>query len=208
MARSSRRQASRRRQAEERAPLPGWVWGAAGLAVGLFAAAVVYLQTQRDAPTTTTTVAAPQIQQQPLQQPLQQPRPAAPAPAQKPVEEAPRPRFDFYTLLPELEVVVPEPQVQPRTAPGGPPPPPTPVQQPGRYLLQAGSFRAQQEADRLRASLALMGVEARIQQVSVNGDTWHRVQVGPFTDLDNLNRMRERLHANQVQTIMVRVPDA
>ncbi|MCG5513822.1 SPOR domain-containing protein [Ectothiorhodospira shaposhnikovii] len=206
MARGSRRQASRRRQAEERPPLPGWVWGVAGLAVGLFAAAVVYLQTQRDAPTTTTTVAAPQIQQQPVQQP--QPARPAQAPAQKPAEEAPRPRFDFYTLLPELEVVVPEPQVQPRTAPGGPPPPPTPVQQPGRYLLQAGSFRSHQEADRLRASLALMGVEARIQPVTVNGDTWHRVQVGPFTELDNLNRMRERLHANQVQTIMVRVPDA
>ncbi|SEP95502.1 Sporulation related domain-containing protein [Ectothiorhodospira magna] len=188
MAAKPRRQASRTRPVEEESPpLPSWIWGASGLGIGLFIALVVYLQTQQSAP-----------EESPVATPAQEASDSGPA----------RPRFDFYTLLPELEVVVPEPQIQPRTAPGGPPPPPAPVQQPGRYLLQAGSFRAQQEADRLRASLAMMGVEARIQPVTVNGDTWHRVQVGPFTDLDNLNRMRERLHANQVQTIMVRVPDA
>ncbi|AHK79301.1 sporulation protein [Ectothiorhodospira haloalkaliphila] len=188
MARTTRRQASRRKPPpQESTPLPGWVWGVAGLSIGLFAALLIYLETQRSSDDV------------PPQARVEQAPPAAP-------QTESRHRFEFYTLLPELEVVVPEPRVDPPSAPGGQPPPPSRVEEPGEYILQAGSFRGSQDADRMRASLAMLGVEASIRQVEVNNDTWHRVQVGPFSDLDQLNRIRDRLHDNQIQTMMMRKP--
>ncbi len=68
-----------------------------------------------------------------------------------------------------------------------------PVQQPGRYLLQAGSFSTPAEADRLQATLALRGIESRVQQATVDGNAFYRVQIGPIDELDALNRTRRQL---------------
>ncbi|WP_018954803.1 SPOR domain-containing protein [Thioalkalivibrio sulfidiphilus] len=181
--------------------VPGWVWGVAGLTVGLFAAFLVYLDGRDSAPAEPRVVATP-----------------APAPAPRETRDVrrpqaeeipapPRPRFDFYTMLPELEVVVPEPETRP-SRPGEPAPAPQRVEEPGVYMLQAGSFRQFQEADRMKASLALLGVQADIQRVQVNSDTWHRVRVGPFRDTAELNKVRERLHANQIQTLLMKLPES
>ena len=75
-----------------------------------------------------------------------------------------------------------------------------PAEQPGQYLLQAGSFKQYQEADRMKASLALLGVQANIQKVKVNNDTWHRVRIGPYTNLAELNDVRARLKKNDVDS--------
>jgi cell division protein FtsN len=177
---------------------PGWAWGITGLAVGLFAAFLVYLDGRQATAPEARVASAPAPAQRDTRDVRRQSAEEVPA--------APRPRFDFYTMLPELEVVVPEPETLPRRA-GEPAPAPRKVEEPGTYMLQAGSFRQFQEADRMKASLALLGIQADIQRVQVNSDTWHRVHVGPFRDTAELNKVRERLHANQIQTLLMRLPE-
>ncbi|MFN2348354.1 MAG: SPOR domain-containing protein [Thioalkalivibrio sp.] len=179
--------------------LPGWVWGVAGLTIGLFAALLIYLDGREGAPSEARVISAPAPAQREARDVRRQQAEEVPAP--------PKPRFDFYTMLPELEVVVPEPETRP-SRPGEPAPAPKQVEEPGIYMLQAGSFRQYQEADRMKASLALLGVQADIQKVQVNSDTWHRVRVGPFRDTAELNKVRERLHGNQIQTLLMKLPES
>jgi len=72
-------------------------------------------------------------------------------------------------------------------------------------VLQVGSFRKLNEADSLKANLALLGVEANIETVKVNKDTWHRVRVGPYTNLAELNRTRRQLRQNDIDSLLMRV---
>ncbi len=74
-----------------------------------------------------------------------------------------------------------------------------------RYLLQAGSFRQQQDADALRANLALLGIDARIERVELpGGETWHRVRIGPFASLSGVNEVRARMASQQIDSILLR----
>jgi cell division protein FtsN len=82
-----------------------------------------------------------------------------------------------------------------------------PVQQPGTYVLQAGSFAALTDADRRRAELALLGIESRVQRVSIDERTYHRVRVGPMDDLDKLNLVREQLRQAQIDVLRIRLGD-
>ncbi len=127
--------------------------------------------------------------------------------------EAPRPRFDFYTILPEMEVVIPEePTVDaPSPRPVAPSLPPSPPTTPGAqvpasgYVLQAGSFRSASDADTLKAQLALLGYEASVQRVTINQDTYHRVRVGPFASRERADAARAQLAGNAVSTILLRL---
>jgi cell division protein FtsN len=112
-------------------------------------------------------------------------------------------RFDFYDMLPKFEVVVPEKKEKGVGPEGGT----APIQRPGTYVLQAGSYRNLTDADRVRAQLALQGIESKIQKVTVDNDTWHRVRIGPVTDLGELNKLRKRLAEAEVDAIVVRVGD-
>jgi cell division protein FtsN len=174
---------------------PAWVWSVIGLLVGLFVAFLVYLQMR---PQTRTAEPRPA----PLEIPSAQDSRELRKKESEPVPPPPRPRFDFYDLLPEMEVVVPEQELQGAPTPEGV----KQVQQPGTYLLQAGSFRSQEQADQLRARLALLGLETSIQTVSVNNrQTWHRVRVGPYRNLTDLNRARALLKQNGVDAILIRL---
>jgi len=140
-----------------------------------------------------------------------------------------KPRFQFYTLLPEMEVAVPEEELQAEAArpiplkkpektvaaavksaekiePGSELKPTT--QKPalkGQFLLQVGSFSKADDAERLKANLALIGLGAHIQTVQINGsDTWHRVRAGPFKDLASVNGARARLRANDMDAIVLK----
>lgn len=112
-------------------------------------------------------------------------------------------KYDFYDMLPKFEVVVPEKKEKGVGPEGGT----APIQRPGTYFLQAGSYRNLPDADRVRAQLALQGIEAQIQKVTVDSDTWHRVRIGPVTDLSELNKLRKRLAEAEVDAIVVRVGD-
>ncbi|HLY52586.1 MAG TPA: SPOR domain-containing protein [Steroidobacteraceae bacterium] len=112
-------------------------------------------------------------------------------------------KYDFYQMLPNFEVVVPEKDKEvKRDLPAG-----APIERPGVYVLQAGSYRNQADAERVRAQLALQGVQAKVQRVAVDTDVWHRVRIGPITSLDELNRVRKQLKAAEVDALVIRVGD-
>lgn len=72
------------------------------------------------------------------------------------------------------------------------------------YLLQAGAFRAPADAESMKARLALIGFEARVLGAEVNGQTLYRVRVGPYAQLDSMNRARARLAENGIEASVVR----
>jgi cell division protein FtsN len=110
--------------------------------------------------------------------------------------------YAFYDMLPKFEVVVPEKEkdVRPDTRA-------VPETRSGTYVLQAGSYKNFADADRVRAQLALQGVESKVQKVSVDNDTWHRIRIGPISKLDELNRLRTILRKADVDVLVIRVGD-
>jgi cell division protein FtsN len=118
-----------------------------------------------------------------------------------------KPRYDFFTVLPEMEVVVPDQELQ-RKAKRIPDPVPESATASApetgeNYILQVGSFRSANEAEQMKARLAMMGSTATIQTVTVNGDTWHRVRIGPFKGARKADEMRRMLSDNQIETMVV-----
>jgi cell division protein FtsN len=164
----------------------GFLWG---LALGLVVAAGVYVYDR---------VAAEHA--------TRKPKPASAERAPPADEDSPDDRdskFDFYDMLPKFEVVVPEKKEKAIGPEGGT----APIERPGTYVLQAGSYRNESDADRVRAQLALQGIESKIQKVTVDNDTWYRVRIGPVKDLPELNKLRQRLAQAEVDAIVVRVGD-
>jgi cell division protein FtsN len=84
---------------------------------------------------------------------------------------------------------------------------PKAIEEPGIYVLQAGSFTAFADADRRRAELALHGIESSIQKVSIDAKTYHRVRIGPTRNLDQLNMLRSRLRAARIDVLRIRLGD-
>ena len=77
------------------------------------------------------------------------------------------------------------------------------------FFLQAGSFQNAPDADNLKARLALVGIEASIQTTNLpDKGLWHRVRVGPYTDVEELNRVRGVLKQNGVEAALVKVREA
>jgi cell division protein FtsN len=118
------------------------------------------------------------------------------------VPSPPKPRFDFYTMLPKMEVVVPDDELdhEPVATPSGA------ASAPGTYLVQLGSFRKTQDADRLKAQLALLGFEAKVVSARISAqDTRYRVRSGPYLGKPALNKARKRLADNGFNGIVIRV---
>jgi cell division protein FtsN len=109
-------------------------------------------------------------------------------------------QFDFYEELPKYQVVVPEKDKQAnRNAT-----PDAHIDKAGPYTLQAGSYRNYADADRVRAMLALQGVESKIVKATVDADTWHRVRIGPLRDASAVEEVRRKLREVQIDAIVVR----
>lgn len=154
----------------------------------------------------------------------------------KPVETAqqaeteqaiPRPRFDYHSILPEMEVVVPNdeldkrppalpppPGAEPEETAAAPEPAPAPEPQPAgpaavggtSYLLQVASFKNPADAERLKAKLALLGMTTSIQQVTINGkDTYHRVRVGPYNGKGAVNKARDKLAGEGLESLTIKL---
>ena len=84
---------------------------------------------------------------------------------------------------------------------------PQAILEPGLYILQAGSFSTPTDADRRRAELALHGIESHVQRAKVNERNYYRVYIGPTDDLDELNLLRSRLRAAQIDVLRIRLGD-
>ena len=166
---------SRRRPAANK-PAPAWLWFIIGAIVGAFGMALVFWNNAQS-------------------------KPPAP-PETKPASEnkTPKPRFDFYKLLQESEQIVPATekvtegdkpteQITPNT----------------EFILQVGSFPNPPEADKYRAQLILLNLDAHIETVEIHkGEVWHRVMVGPFDSQEKLASARATLVANQYNALVLK----
>jgi cell division protein FtsN len=74
------------------------------------------------------------------------------------------------------------------------------------YYLQAGAFRDQADAENARAKLALLGMEARVSEKQSDNGSLYRVRLGPYAQLDAMNRVRAKLAENSVDAALVRIP--
>lgn len=113
-----------------------------------------------------------------------------------------RPQYDFFTVLPEMEVVVPEQELSESVQPG--PAGTAAAESAGSYLLQVGSFREMSDAEQMKAQLALLGIVARVQTVTVNDATWHRVRAGPVGSAREADDMRTRLAENGIDSLVLK----
>ena len=110
--------------------------------------------------------------------------------------------YDFYEMLPKFEVVVPEKEQEvKRDIPSAA------IERPGVYVLQAGSYRRLEDAERVQRQLALQGIKANVQRVAVDADVWHRVRIGPVTDLNEVNNLRNKLRKAEFNALVVRIGD-
>ncbi len=126
-----------------------------------------------------------------------EPEKTAPQPEQAPPAEPEEPRYDFYTILPQAETVIPDYEIKSRVREelvGK-----TKV---AKYVMQAGSFREASEADRHKAKLALLGIESRVEKAKVGNVIWHRVKVGPYDNPSSVATIKELLQKNGIGVIV------
>ncbi len=198
MAKRRKRRSSQRKKQSE---YPGWLWMVFGLAIGLSVAFAVYVKDREPG----TPLAATSQQPASLQGTLDSNGEDAVVESAATEPEVAKPtenRFDFYDMLPAFEMIITddEPDVDVDVEPQA-------IDEPGIYLLQAGSFSTHNDADRRRAELALHGIESRVQRARVNNRDYYRVYVGPIDDLDELNVTRSRLRAAKIDVMRIRLGD-
>ena len=125
------------------------------------------------------------------------------AAAKKPRESArtlPEPKFDFYKILPNREINISEwiADNQEKAKPVD--------TDPGLYIFQVGSFKDYESADQVKAQLALIGIQAEIQRVVINGqDSRHRVRIGPYKDPEVLEDIRKRLDSHGLEYMLLKL---
>lgn len=120
-------------------------------------------------------------------------------PAEKvPEVDLPEPRFTFYKILPEKEVIVSESEIRniARDEKAGK------TGSSSGYLIQAGSFATQEEAEKMKTHLAAAKVRAKMEKVIIDNATWYRVKIGPYKSLIEAEQMRAYLRRNQVDSVL------
>jgi len=153
--------------------------------VGGFIGFIVYLNSLPTSPHSQQ----PSVTEKPVQKPAKTPAETA--------KEEEKPGFRFYEMLPESEVV--PPKVEEYT--------PGPTQTDFNYLLQSGSFRSKEDAERQRAQIAFQGLRASTQRIDLdNGSVWYRVNVGPFTSRSQMNSAIDKLVFLNIQPLVRKIP--
>lgn len=179
---SNRRKTDKRRtRSKQGSPVKAYF---AGLLSGVFASFLgyLYMLPASDAPATPPT-----------------PEPTATAPQ----PDKPETNFIFYQELKQKRVEMDEPVVEPAAD----------VSKPRSissaddvYILQAGSFRAREDADRRRAELLLLGLEPNISESSGDNGRWFRVYLGPFDNRRDMNRARGLTAGQNIETLLLKRP--
>ena len=198
----------------EKTQWPAWVWLCLGVLLGLGLSALVLVKDW-----------APVLRKRNVPQP--NPEATAPKePDQGVADEAKKPgaakkTYDFYTVLPEMEVAIPDAELSAKAraeqqrqqaamaqsqAAGTPAPNPNtvaaaPADTGARYVLLAGSFADPKSADEAKARLALLGMIAKVQTITINGKTLNRVLVGPYTSASETESAKAQLAENGVKAI-------
>lgn len=179
--------------------IPAWFWLLGGILIGLGAAVTLMLkgylpELKQHSPSVDTAPSGKTESALVVEDNKQ---------AKKP-EKPKKRRYDFFTVLPEMEVVVPEQELSRKADTPEPPTDTTPIESQDNYILQVGSFRNAQDAEQMKARLALLGSMATVQTVTVNGETWHRVRIGPFKGARKADEMRRMLSDNQIDTLVMK----
>jgi len=119
-----------------------------------------------------------------------------------------RPKFDFYKILPGGEEPVSEKELKEAAKAAAKGQPAQPEAARGVYFIQAGSFQNPADADNQKAKIAILGFESSVEPtVLPDKGTWYRVRMGPYTALDDLNRVRRVLSQNGIDAGLVKVKD-
>lgn len=185
--------------------LPGYLWLLSGLAIGLFVAFIIYLDKQPESETDFGTAVQQELEK--LKRPEQEKADSkTSAKADDTTASKKEQKFNFYTLLPELEVLIPEDETRPpetkndinkKAVTQGD----SKIEPNKRYILQVGSFQNPGDAEKLKANLAFLGLSASIQHVTVKNQTWHRVRTGPYSSRRQLTKNQKILKKNKLQSI-------
>lgn len=181
---------------------PAWLWLLIGALLGLAVSGVVLIKDW-----------GPMLRKSNLPQP--NPAATAPGPGEPGVADQtakPKKSFDFYQVLPEMEVVIPDAELsakaraeqQAASATAESSPPATTAAGGVRYILQAGSYPDPGSADEAKAKLALLGFVASIQPVTINGKTWNRVRLGPYPSASELEAAKRTLADNGIKAIALK----
>ncbi|MGB3048311.1 SPOR domain-containing protein [Dokdonella sp.] len=194
MATRSRKQATR---GGSRTAVPAWIWLGVGVLLGL-AVALVFLGSDW----------APMLRKNAGPQP--NPEAVAPRESDPPIVEAkdkPRKNYDFYSVLPEMEVVIPDAEISAKARAEAQLPASTTtpaVSANSRYLLQAGSYPSAKAAHEVKAKLAILGFVAQVTPVTINGKTWNRVRLGPYASASELEVAKAALSDNGFNAIALK----
>ncbi len=100
-------------------------------------------------------------------------------------------------VLQAEQMPIPKFEARPGTAPTEP--------EASHYLLQAGAYKTSGDADSMRARLALLGLDARVSPVEQGGVTLYRVRIGPYGQVDEVNKTRKLLADNKIEAQVLRV---
>jgi hypothetical protein len=153
----------------------GLRWYGAGVLTGVFLSFLLYLGTLPPAGTPAPQATSDQAQS----------------------DNTPKPRFDFYTMLPEQTIeedLAPTEDASPR-----------PTSKPNEYyLLQAGSFRQREDADRRRAQLLLLGLDPRVEESKGDNGRWFRVYLGPFESRSKMSKARSLTAGQSIDTLVLK----
>ncbi len=181
-----------------------------GLVIGvLIAAGVVWYLHKTPVPfANRAPTPAPQAMA-PSQAPLALPgKPGDPVPQQP--QNGDKPRFDFYKILPGNGEAVPDPKTgdakpgEQKPADGNKDKESKELVSKESLYLQTGSFQNANDADNQKAKLAMMGVEASVQQVMLQDKVWYRVRLGPFKKVEEVNAMRAEMAKQGVEANVVK----
>lgn len=184
-----------------------------GLVIGVLgAAAVVWYINKTPMPFTTKqqpVVPANGAKLEAAKTPAAQPPVPAALPGKPgdPIPQGDKPRFDFYKILPGNAEAIPDPkpaESKAADAKGKDAKDAKEATLKEPLYLQAGSFQNAGDADNQKAKLAMLGAEATIQQVMVQDKVWFRVRLGPFSKMDDVNRLRADLAKQGVEANVVK----
>ncbi len=164
--------------------LPGWLWLLVGIGLGAYGTVMLILDGGMPVPELTRPTVT-----RPAANPIEKAAPALPPPT--------KPEYDFYTILPNQEVVISEEEINPAAGADA-------NTASGPWLLQVGSFRNGQDADRVRATLAMQGIESFISIREAEASTWHRVRVGPIHSRREADRIRSKLQRQNFQPMIIK----
>ena len=193
---TKRKRASNRRGAKKNGSggIPSWFWLLGGILIGLGTAVALMMRGY-----------LPELKQQTPAVDTSKAEPALVEEGSSEAAKPKKPRYDFFTVLPEMEVVVPEQELSRKAEPADSADQGVNAPAPDSYILQVGSFRNAAEAEQMKARLALLGSVATVQTVTVNQQIWHRVRIGPFQGARDADEKRRMLSDNQIDTLVMKV---